>query len=105
MGVRMSQSIINTSAFSCVKAMAVLMTLVVLPSPGCAPVINIVLGGCPAVDSRTDVLSIRYASPATEKSLTMAEETDLAGGSNASWGEPPPSFDLRRTVLIYQGRV
>src|SRR4051794_22992546 len=69
---------ISTEAPSCVREIAVFTAVVVLPSPAWPLVINIVLGGLPAVDSSIEVLTARYASAAVERLSNTIASTRVA---------------------------
>src|SRR5215210_4788215 len=58
-GRRKSASISNTDEPSCASEIAVLTEVVVFPSPGWLLVNKIVFGGLPAVESNTEVRSMR----------------------------------------------
>src|SRR5829696_2340200 len=62
---------ISTEDPNCARLMAVLIEVVVLPSPGWPLVTSITFGGLSTDDSNTEVLSTRYAS-ATEERLSKA---------------------------------
>src|SRR5215471_7065795 len=78
LGLRMSASMIKTSAPNCASDIAVFTTVVVLPSPGWPLVTSSVFGGLPAADNRTDVLRALYASAADEWPSTFCKRLAMA---------------------------
>src|SRR5437762_11531005 len=78
---------INTDEPSCASEIAVLTTVVDLPSPGCALVTSTILGGLPAAESSIEVRTTRYASAADER-LSMTERPAFAATGNARPARP-----------------
>ena len=68
----------TTLAPVCARLMAVLTAVVVLPSPGRLEVTSKVFGARPAVESRTEVLSWRYASASADRPLMFRSNSGLA---------------------------
>src|SRR5664280_3067286 len=63
----------TTSPFRWAKDCAKLRAVAVLPSPVCALVTRITLGGLVARDSKIDVRSARYASARTDCGLSLMQ--------------------------------
>src|SRR5256885_16024460 len=76
-GRRISPSMMTTLALVWARLIALLTAVVVLPSPGRLEVTSKVFGARPAVESRTEVLSWRYASASADRPLMFRSNSGL----------------------------
>src|SRR5262249_43646114 len=78
-GFRISASINTTFEPVCVKEIARLTAVVVLPSLGAALVTTIVRGGWPEFESKSDVRIERYASAINEDGSLYTTSSTFSG--------------------------